>query len=800
MTQQQVQTQSQGTDPIETLLRDYARQPGVADELFDADGKRRAVWTPFLQELARQNAAEVDRSFARADQYLRDAGVFFRHYSSEGQERDWPLSHIPVILGEEEWQGICAGLSQRAELLEQVVADLYGPGRLVADGHLPASLIAGNAQWLRPMVGVPPASGHYLHFMAFELGRGPDGAWFVLSDRTQAPSGAGFALENRMATARIFPPPYPRANVYRLAGFFRAFRDAMAQLPGMEGRRSAILTPGPSTDTYFEHMYIARYLGLMLLEGDDLLVDDGQVKVRTVEGLKPIGVLWRRLDADFADPMELNEYSKIGTPGLVEALRGGHPHMINALGAGVLETRAMMAFLPKISEVLTGGPLQLPNIATWWCGQQAERDYVKKNIDRMMISDAQSCALPFNIADTMALGGSFRDTARGSVEDWLDAEGAALVGQEAVTLSTTPAWSEGRLVPRPMTVRVFGARTPEGWTFMPGGYARIGQGDATTLAMQDGGSVADVWIMSEARAPRDTLLGADQFLREEPGILPSRAADNLFWLGRYVERTESTIRLVRAYHQRLAEADNPDEPLLLDLQNYLRGYGTDVSKPVPQSLNDLLKAAQTCAGRVRDRFSTDGWAALQDLSVTTPSMAGRTEAGDEAARAMRVLLRKITGFSGLVHENMYRFSGWRFLSLGRALERSDAMVSALAQFADKGASIGALDLLVEYGDSVMTHQRRYRIETSRQTVIDLLALDDDNPRAILFQLNAMCDIAEALPGAESGGQVSPVLRKLLPLKTELAVAHPDEMTTARLIALRGQLATLSREISATYLI
>ena len=803
MTQEQSQTSAPGSAAVDVLLRDYLRQPGVADELFDPGGQIRPVWSAFLTELARLDPSDVDRSFARADQYLRDAGVFFRHYSSDPlQERAWPLSHVPVILAAHEWDTICSGLQQRADLLERVAADLYGAGELVRKGHLPARLIAGNPQWLRPMVGVQPASGHFLHSMAFEIGRGPDGRWFVLSDRAQAPSGAGFALENRMATTRIFPQPFPRARVQRLAGFFRAFRETMERLPDMSGRLSAILTPGPSTDTYFEHMYIARYLGLMLLEGDDLLVDDGEVKVRTVEGLKPIGVLWRRLDADFADPMELNEYSQIGTPGLVEALRSGYPHMINALGVGVLETRAMMAFLPKISEILTGETLRLPNIATWWCGQRAERDYVKKNVDRMVISDTLSCALPFNIPDTDA-GVSMRPGARQDrcLADRIDADGPALVGQEAVTLSTTPVWFNGRLVPRPMTVRVFAARTPEGWTFMPGGYARIGrEGEATSLAMQDGGAVADVWIMNEARAPRDTLFGSGRTFREEPGFLPSRAADNLFWLGRYIERTESTIRLLRAYHHRFAEAGNPDEPLLRDLQAYLSGVGTDVTVPVPQALNDLLMAAQTCAGRVRDRFSTDGWAALQDLAATQTSMTGITEPGDEAARAMRVLLRKITAFSGLVHENMYRFTGWRFLSLGRALERSDAMAAALAQFADRSAPIGALDLMVEYGDSVMTHQRRYRIETGRQSVVDLLALDHDNPRAILFQLRAMCTMAEALPGAVDEGQVSDVLRMLLPLETELAVAHPDEMTTRRLTSLRSQLAEVSRVVSSRYLI
>ena len=371
--------------PRTALLADYTPQPGVADELFDGQGRMRPVWQPFITQLASLSPEEVATRFGRGAQYLRDAGVYFRLYSGgPAQEREWPLSHVPVLISDSEWDGICEGLTQRAELLEQVMADLYGPGRLVADGHLPAELVAQNPQWLRPLVGVRPRSGHWLHHLAFEIGRSPDGSFFVLGDRAQAPSGSGFALENRMATSRIFSDPFPRANVRRLAGFFRAFRSAMEDLAG-EGRRMAILTPGPNNDTYYEHTYIARYLGLTLLEGEDLIVRHGQAMVRTVKGLEPLGLLWRRIDSEFADPLELNESSQIGTPGLIEALRQGHLSLINALGSGVIEARALMAFLPRLCETLLGEPLRLPNIATWWCGQAAERAYVEAHAGRMMI-------------------------------------------------------------------------------------------------------------------------------------------------------------------------------------------------------------------------------------------------------------------------------------------------------------------------------------------------------------------------------------------------------------------------------
>ncbi|MDJ0822002.1 MAG: circularly permuted type 2 ATP-grasp protein [Paracoccaceae bacterium] len=790
------------SDMREALLGDYVVRPGVADELFDESGAMRPVWAPFIDQLAKLSPEETRGHFARGDQYLRDAGVFYRQYSTDvHQERDWPLSHIPVILHETEWTQICEGLAQRAELLERVVADLYGEARLVRDGHLPPELIAQNPEWHRPLVGIAPASGHFLHFLAFEIGRSPDGSWLVLGDRAQAPSGAGFALENRMAAARIFPDPFPRANVRRLAGFFRAFRDAMDTLPGAEGRRTAILTPGPANDSYFEHTYIARYLGLILLEGEDLIIENGAVQVRTVSGPQPLGVLWRRLDAAYADPLELDESSRIGTPGLVDAIRQSNVNVVNALGSGILETRVLMAFLPKIAEVVLGEGLKLPNLATWWCGQPNERDYVKANADSLFVGEALSRALPFDIGRGSALAGVFQNPNGQSLSDWIDANGPGLVGQEAVTLSTTPAWADGRLTPRPMSVRVFAARTPHGWTFLPGGYARIGRaGEATALSMQQGGSVADVWVMRDGPALEETLFAPDSFRREDTGTLPSRAADNLYWLGRYIERTEGAMRLLRAYHLRLAETGNAEEARLTRIAALLKVLALDVGVPVQTALEPALSSARVCAGKVRDRFSVDGWAALTDLTSSLQAMSGAKRPGDDCARALGVLLRKITGFNGLVHENMHRTSGWRFLTFGRAIERADGAAAVLAAFAGEGIAPGLPDLALEYGDSRITHQRRYRIDPTRETVTDLLALDANNPRAIVYQVTAMRRIAQDLPFARVEGRVSEVLQSLMPLEADLTVADPAEITEERLIAIRQTLNDISLRLSAAYLV
>lgn len=790
-------------EAMSRLLAHYHPLPGVADELLDQSGRIRPVWRQFMSHLATLPREELTTRFARGDQYLRDAGVFFRQYGENlSTERAWPLSHVPVLIEEAEWNTIAEGLIQRADLLEAVVADLYGQNRLVSTGHLPASLIARSPEWLRPLVGVKPRSGHYLHFLAFELGRGPDGTWWVLGDRTQAPSGAGFALENRMATARVFAELYAEANAHRLAGFFRDFRESLHALCGDRDPRVAILTPGQLNDTYFEHAYIARYLGFMLLEGEDLTVEQGRVMVRTVGGLRPVSVLWRRLDAAFVDPLELNSSSRIGTPGLVSAVRRGTVSLVNALGSGILETRALLAFLPRISMALRGEALKLPNIATWWCGQPVERAHVRANAGRMMIGAALSTRLPFDIDSTTMLG-TQNGRSPEEIDAWIESEGPGLVGQEAVTLSTTPAHVDGALLPRPMSLRAFLARTPRGWQVMPGGFARIGRTpDPTAIAMQRGGSAADVWIVSPRTVKPVTMItdsGLATRARQTQGALPSRAADNLFWLGRYIERAEGMMRLIRAHHIRLAETGDPAAPLIAYLDQHLDEVGIDASEEIPEALRSTLSAATTSAGHVRDRFSTDGWNALNDLARTARRMVATARPGDDCARAMGVLLRKITGFSGLVHENMYRFTGWRFLAIGRALERSAEMAGMLAWLADPEAPEGALDMAIEIGDSVMTHRRRYTVATTRETVIDLLALDGMNPRAILYQINEIREQVALLPGDDEAGHLSPLAREVMRTHTEIATQLPASLDGAALRDLRGRIYRLSELLSEAYL-
>jgi uncharacterized circularly permuted ATP-grasp superfamily protein/uncharacterized alpha-E superfamily protein len=783
-------------------MLDYQSIPGAADEMLDPSGNIRPVWQRFVDHFAHMGTEEITERFARTDRYLRDAGVFYRDYSAnQNNERSWPISYIPVIIDGQEWQALSTGLIQRAELLEKIVADIYGDNQLVESGKLPPALVASNPEFLRPLVGVKPSTGHYLHFCSFEIGRGPDGNWWVLADRTQAPSGAGFALENRVATTRAFSDIYADSHVHRLASFFGAFRDQLQAIRKDPNERIGVLTPGPANETYFEHAYIARYLGFMLLQGEDLTVVNNRVMVRTVSGLKPVGALWRRLDASYADPLELDQNSYIGTPGFVNALRAGNLTLINALGSGILETRAFMAFLPNLCRELLGEELKLPSVATWWCGQESERQHVANNIERMVIGSAYSRLPFFDDNGHSTLGADLKNKNSADVENWLASDGTRLVGQEVVTLSTTPAYVDGKLVPRPMSLRVFVARTKDGWSVMPGGFARIGQNhDVAAIAMQSGGSAADVWIVSDKPVPKTTLLPAEEnFMRNMPGSLPSRAADNLFWLGRYIERAEGALRILRAWHSRFAESANVKEPLLAHVADYLDSIDCDLSDPIPASLIANIDSAIYSASNIRDRFSPDGWLALNDLSKTARQFQTKLQPGDDTTHAMTVLLRKLAGFAGLVHENMYRFTGWRFLTIGRTIERGLHMTRLLGHMAGEDAPDGSYDMLLEIGDSVMTHRRRYNVNTAGLTVTDLLALDGLNPRSILFQLNEIKSETEKLPNAVENGQMSAFYREVLRLQSHVAVMVPENMTNEVYRQIENDLERLADMLATTYL-
>ena len=802
------------------LISGYRPLHGVFDEMMDGDGRVRPHWQPFLSMLAALGGDEINRRFAAADRYLRDSGVFYRVYEdAAGIERPWPLSHIPLIIDPTEWRQLEAGLIQRAELLEAVLADSYGPGTLTRDGRLPAALIAGNPEFLRPLVGVAPPGGAHLRFYAVDVGRGADGKWWVFNDRAQAPSGAGYTIENRLALSRAIPDIYRTARVERVAPFFQTLQAELFALNRRDDARIGLLTPGPMNETYFEHAYLARYLGLLLVEGEDLVAEDDGVFIRTVSGLRRTEVLLRRIDADFADPLELNAASRLGVPGLLQAVRDGKIVIINALGAGLVEARAMLAFLPALAPVVLGAELKMPNVATWWLGRAETRKEMIGKLDSMVIAPAfteQFSDPPFSSEiDGAKLDDAQRRTLMQSIGD----RGIDFVVQEAVTLSSMPVWRDGKLQPRPFTLRLFVARVGDGWQVLPAGFVRIADDlDARAVSLQRGAATADAWVLSHGPVAETTLLPTPERMpvQRATGLLPSRAADNLFWVGRYVERAEATLRLVRALINRVAEADAAAAPVVASIGSLLSAWNaippdthdapaTFTARAVltrgdlEGSLPRLSGAARAAASMIRDRFSPDAWRAINDLAtmMSTPLAAGPTESA--IAERVESGLRTISALSGLAQENMTRLAGWRFLELGRRIERALLTCRVTRVFAQPGAVEGGLDVLLELADSQISYRQRYVMIAALAPVIDLVMLDPNNPRSVVFQLDRIENHLGALPKRGSDGRLSPVQQIAAGVATRLRTTEAAAIDETLIFEVEQALMNLSDAISAAYL-
>jgi uncharacterized circularly permuted ATP-grasp superfamily protein/uncharacterized alpha-E superfamily protein len=805
---------------LERLLSGYRPLSGIFDEMMDRDGKVRPHWGPFLTMLASLGADEIKRRFAVADRYLQDSGVFYRVYGDPaGAERPWPLSHTPLIINPTEWAELKSGLIQRAKLLELVLADAYGAATMVRDGLVPAVLIAGNPEFLRPLAGVAPPGGAHLRFYAVDVGRGADGRWWVLGDRTQAPSGAGFVLESRLALQRAIPEVYRAIKVERLASFFQAFQSALSSFNRQDDSRVCLLTPGPMNESYFEHAYLARYLGLLLVEGEDLTARDDGVFIRTVSGLKRAEVLLRRLDADFCDPLELNARSRLGVTGLVQTVRDGKVVIANSLGAGLVEARSMLAFLPALAPILLGAELEIPNIATWWLGHARARDEMVGKLDKMVIASAFTDNLPGRSIGAAALGATLDADQRRHIKQAITDRGIDFVLQEAVTLSTMPVWNEGGFEPRPFILRLYLARVGDDWAVMPGGFVRIADGtDARAVSLQKGGRTADACVLSERPVPETTLLPAPEriAIQRASGVLPSRAAYNLFWVGRYVERAEATLRLVRALINRITEAGEAAAAVTARVSAILEAWSagpTDIPKVKSGliaegaltrrdhegSLPQLVAGARGAASVIRDRLSPDAWRALNDLvaAIDAPLPAGSSESVmlDRVERALRI----ISSFSGLAQENMTRLAGWRFLELGRRIERAILTCRFVRELAAPAAPDGALDVLLELCDSQMTYRQRYVMIAARAPVIDLVMLDPNNPRSVIYQLERIEAHLAALPKHVADGRLSPPQQIAASIATGLRTADAAKIDTDLILGSENALMKLSETIDTSHL-
>ncbi len=782
-------------------LAHYPVSSARFDEMCSAPGTVRPHWQYALRAFDALGAVELGRRRNEVQQVLRENGVTYNVYTDpQGRTRPWALDVIPALLTSQEWRTIEQGLVQRAELLNLIGTDLYGPQQLIHDGLLPPELIYTHPGFLRPCHGALPTPIPYLCLYAADLARAPNGTIRVLNDRTQAPSGAGYALENRLVLARILPSLYRDAQVHRLSLFFRTLRSTLATLTPTPQTRTALLTPGPQNETYFEHAYLASYLDYTLAQGDDLTVRDGRLWLKTVDGLQPVGAVVRRVDDTFCDPLELQRESLLAPPGLLQAVRNGTVMVANPLGSGVLENPGLMAYLPRIAKVLLGQNLRLASVPTWWCGDEQALAYVVDHIEQLVIKPV------FPLPGTATVYGAQLSTQeRDSLIQHIRARPHCFVGQEQVALSTTPVFIGDRLEPRPMVLRSFLVSRNDGYVAMPGGLTRVAPDtDGWLVSGQAGGLSKDTWILASEPESQFSLIPAPEHavsITRSGGEVPSRMADNLFWLGRYVERTAGGARVFREVLQRVLDTETAryDTSLSAFLSahthstaTYLRfiGYGerrrlavaeqelftTILDAARPGSLRFHLNAVVRAGQAARDRLSDDAWRAINRLDRELPQVKSLSE----MLESLEGLIIGLASVNGLNTESMARGHGFRFMEIGRRLERALYTLSLLRTGCELPHETEKVvwEMVLAMTDSLMTYRRRYASAVQAGAVLDLLLLDESNPRSVGYQLVQIRDQVLSLPRKKPLPHRSAEERIILETLTTLRVTDLERYSTS----------------------
>ena len=759
------------------MISDLYQSPLRYGKTYDeasADGfTHRAHWAHLMESLRTIGPEELEHRYARAERRIRENGITYNIYGDpQGANRPWRIDLVPLIIPAEEWRFIEAGVIQRAQLLSLLLQDLYGPQELLKQGHFPAALLYGNPEFLRPMVGAQVPAHSYLHMLAVDLARSPDGQWWVLADRTQAPSGSGYALENRTIVSDLLPELFRSSNVLRLAHFFRAQRDALTGLAACDNPRVVLLTPGPHNETYFEHSYLAKYLGFTLVEGADLTVRERHVFLKTVGGLEQVDVILRRVDDNFCDPLELRSDSLLGVPGLVDAIVAGNVKIANALGSGVIESAAIMPFLPGLSRQLLGEELKLPSVATWWCGQPKALDWVLNHLESVVVKPA----FPARGMEPV-FGSELPASEKAKLIERLRERPHEYVAQEQVTLSTAPVWEERCLNSRSVVLRTYVVNTGNGWVSFPGGLVRVAEANGSVVSMQRGGHSKDAWVLWDSPVDTFSMLRPAHEpveLRRIPRVVPSSVADNTFWLGRYVERAENIARILRSMVPRVRHGEAAELSSLIRLHGCLglrRSKHTRINrKPrtfqalerelLSMLTNTKRSSSLPCAldevarigGNVRERLSADMMLIIGQLrrSMRVPSQDSKGKPPtvlEDYPAMLTACLELLSAFSGMERENVNRGSGWLFMSIGRRLERAIYLTRELRAITRPLPAEDSpfLECLLEVADSSMTYRTRYYTTLQPLAVLDVLMADESNPRSLEFQLEHLVELYQKLP-------------------------------------------------------
>ena len=775
--------------------------------MYDPSGEVRPHWRYLMEALGQMGPEELRKRRDETWRQMRENDVTYNFYGERGgTARPWKLDLIPHLLESDSWASLESGLTQRAELLNLLLEDLYGPRKLVRQGILQPELLHSHPGYLIPCINPGRQHPDPLVFYAADLVRDSNGETRILSDRTQAPSGSGYALENRIVISRVLPSLFRDSHTHRLAGYFRAVRHALERsAPSHDESECTIvlLSPGPANESYFEHAYLASYLGYILVEGNDLVVREDRVWLKTLEGLRPVHVILRRMDDSYCDPVELREDSYLGIPGLTNAVRAGNVAVANPLGSGVLESPALMRTLPRLARVLLGQDLMLPSVETWWCGDPKELQHVLANLERLVIKPVHA-----SMGFRSRFGAELSTVEREKLKADIRARPLHYIAQERLPVSSLPVFDGERLKSRHAVLRAFLVAEEHGYMVMPGGLTRVGSSDdQLIITSQAGGISKDTWVLATEPEKQVSLLSERQhavYVPERDGAVPGRVADNMFWTGRYAERGEFISRLLRLTLQFLETGEGAGtrafEKLLMAVTSQTMTFPgflalsandsaaardelchviCDRSRPgsLMQTLSSFLRSARS----VRDRLSSDTWRIINDIDDESNALYN-IKPGNiiDALDEFDNLITALTAFSGLTLENITRGRSWRFLDMGRRIERS-LQTSRLLEnllFTSRGIGDDSLlrDSVLTVVDSLMTYRRRYHEDAEIPLLLDLVICDENNPRSLAFQMTRIEEHVAGLPDKRDTGSRSEIERLALETATLVRLADINRLS------------------------
>jgi uncharacterized circularly permuted ATP-grasp superfamily protein/uncharacterized alpha-E superfamily protein len=797
-------------EPTPSPLLGYESTPGAFDELLDDAGGVRPHWRKFVDRLAGLSPRDRLARSNRLDRQVRETGLVHDIFADPDVDRSqWRLNLVPFIISADEWRWLEQALAQRARLNTALLSDLYGPQSLLRDGTIPAGLVFADPTYLRACQGIEPPGGH-LQFCAFDVARGTDGVWRIIDSHAETPAGLGYVVANRIMHDDVCDDIFDDCGTRRISPHFRILQEALIGRLGRADPSIALLTPGPDHDDYFSHAYFARYMGVHLVEGDDLRVMGDEVYLKTLEGLKRVDGIIRCIEAARSDPLELDPGAFDGPVGLLNACRKWPSLAANALGSAVIENRGLGGYLPALCRKLLGEDLMLWDAPRWWLGDPAAREQIEGVLDAMIIRPAREGTGRPGRAQSGRSPAGLSTAGREALRQELAISGASLVAEEPAAFSMMPRYSAKGLERQSVALRLYVGCSKDSFSVLPGGIALAVDPRSAVALSASSGDTHDVWVLADKPEKPHVSLWTSKIetarVDRAQRTLQSRVADNLYWLGRYVERADWTLRVLRSAisHRRLTyfgtTANTQAAQICLQL---LLSKGVPPSQaPIePAGTNQLLNLATALATRrlgdyslelsfagiyrvaslTRDRLSLEAWRTVSAFQAGDRwhkhiKGAGVSELQDEIEDKLAALAT----FGGHMHESMTRNYGWYFLDMGRRLERAYNLCDALAALFAKSQSADSdserLKFILELADSFITYRSRYRVEPMLPLVLDLLLIDETNPRSLAYQIALLSDHLQALPMANEGTSLPRERRIALELQTAVRLAGVDELS------------------------